>query len=121
MTDQAASDPSGGSIFDAELFVRTAPFMGVRNDYDLTGCRLAILGIPFDWGVHPVRIGSRLGPASIREQSALVRPYHPPLADFEPRQSLDVVDCGDARVTPSRIDEFFESIESAMGRILDGT
>ena len=119
MTDPSASGPSAPSIFDAELFVRTAPFMGVRNDYDLTGCRLAILGIPFDWGVHPVRIGARLGPAAIREQSALVRPYQPPKADYDPRERLGVVDCGDARVTPSRIDESFECIEAAVGRILD--
>ncbi|MDP7242276.1 MAG: arginase family protein [Rhodospirillales bacterium] len=119
MNDETASNRPGASIFDAGLFVRTAPFMGVANDYDLTDCRLAVLGIPYDWGVHPVRIGSRLGPAAIREQSALVRPYQPPMADYDPRERLGVVDCGDARVTPSRIDESFEAIESAMLRILE--
>ena len=119
MTDPSASGPSEASIFDPGLFQRTAPFMGVANDYDLSRCRLAILGIPFDWGVHPVRIGSRMGPAAIREQSALVRPHQPPMADYDPRQRLGVVDCGDARVTASRIDESFECIEAAMGRILD--
>ena len=119
MTDPSASDRPGASIFDPSLFVRTAPFMGARNDYDLSACRLAVLGIPFDWGVHPVRIGARMGPAAIREQSALVRPYQPPMADYNPLEKLGVVDCGDARVTPSRVDESFECIEAAVGRILD--
>ena len=52
MTDETASRPPGASIFDPGLFLRTAPLMGARNDYDLSACRLAVLGIPFDWGVH---------------------------------------------------------------------
>jgi agmatinase len=119
MTDATAASSPDASIFDPNLFIRTTPFMGARNDYDLSACRLAVLGIPFDWGVHPVRIGARMGPAAIREQSALVRPYQPPMADYNPLEKLGVVDCGDARVTPSRIDESFECIEAAVGRILD--
>lgn len=91
--------------------------MSCPNDYLLEDCRVAILGLPFDCGTHPVRIGSRLGPSAIREQSALVRPYQPPIADFDPLDRLAVVDCGDARVTPGRIEPSFEIIETAISLI----
>ena len=84
---------SGGSIFDPEVFVPTQGFMGCPNSYELSGAKLAILGMPFDCGRHPVRVGARQGPFAIREQSALVRPYLPPTADFNPLTALGVVDC----------------------------
>lgn len=107
----------GGSIFDPELFVPTQGFMGCPNRYQLSGSKLAILGLPFDCGSHPVRIGARQGPAAIREQSALVRPYQPPIADFNPLAALGVVDCGDAKVTPGRIEPSFEVMEAALRAI----
>ena len=105
---------AGEDIFDAEIYVPTQGFMGRPNGYDLTGCGLAVLGLPFDCGSHPVRIGARLGPAAIREQSALVRPYQPPNADFNPLSALNVVDCGDAKVVPGRIEQSFETMEAAV-------
>ncbi len=46
-------------------------FMGVPFATDLGTNKAAILGIPFDCGTHPTRIGARYGPHAIREQSAL--------------------------------------------------
>jgi agmatinase len=107
------------SIFDPKLYAPGATFMGAPNSYDLSGAKAAILGLPYDMGVHPVRIGARLGPSAIREQSALVRPYHPPEWDFNPVTRLGLVDCGNAVVTPSRIAESFERIEEAVHRIVE--
>ncbi len=92
-------------------------FMGVPASRDLSGSRAAVLGIPFDCGTHPARLGARLGPAAIREQSALVRPYRPEAGDFNPLERLGVVDCGDVRVMPSVIEESFPQIERAVGAI----
>ncbi|HLI14132.1 MAG TPA: agmatinase [Alphaproteobacteria bacterium] len=92
--------------------------MGVPNGYDLSGAKAAILGIPFDCGTHPVRIGARLGPSAIREQSALVRPYQPPRADFNPLERLGLIDCGDVNVTPSLILDAHARIEEAVWRIV---
>jgi len=92
-------------------------FMGVPFERDPRGARAAVLGIPFDCGTHPVRIGARYGPNAIREQSALVRPYQPPHADFNPLERLAVVDCGNVDVTPSVIEESFERIEGAVTAI----
>ena len=105
------------SIFDSRVYRPTAGFMDAPVTWTLDGCRLAIVGMPFDCGIHPTRIGSRLGPASIREQSGLVRPYHPPLDDTNPLSELGVIDCGDALVTPGRPEPSFEVMEEAVWRI----
>ncbi len=94
-------------------------FMGVPHSHELGRAKAAVLGVPFDCGVHPFRIGTRQGPQAIRDQSRLMRPYNPELADFNPMQRLGLVDCGDVRLTPSRIVEAFERIEAAVGLILD--
>ncbi|MBY8977067.1 arginase family protein [Rhodobacteraceae bacterium NNCM2] len=92
-------------------------FMNVPQSADPSGSLAAILGAPFDCGMHPTRIGSRQGPAAIREQSTLVRPFQPPHAAFNPLALLNVVDCGDAPVTSSLGEESFEAIEEAASFI----
>lgn len=101
------------------LMASPLTFMGVPAARSARGAGAAVLGIPFDCGTHPVRIGSRYGPQAIREQSALVRPYQPPHADFNPLALLDVVDLGNVDVTPSVIEPSFERIEAAVGQVLD--
>ena len=91
------------NIHDPKLFVPTGPFMHCPLSYDLAGAHAAMVGIPFDCGVHPTRVGARLGPASIREQSVLVRAYEPPDQDYDPIAALKVVDCGNVNVRPSII------------------
>ncbi|MEM0987447.1 MAG: arginase family protein [Pseudomonadota bacterium] len=100
-------------------FAGPRTFMNVPYSADPTGSLAAILGVPFDAGTHPTRIGSRQGPAAIREQSLLVRPYQPPHALFSPLEDLNVVDCGDADATASIIDASFEAIELAATTILE--
>ncbi len=102
---------------ETELFNCKYSFMGVPFSTNVSQSKAAIIGIPFDCGTHPTRIGSRQGPQSIREQSALVRPYQPPLADFNPLTRLNVVDCGDVDVTPGVIEESFDRIEAAITRV----
>ena len=106
------------SLVEHNLFNSPFTFMGVPSSADASGSRAAILGIPFDCGTHPVRIGARYGPNAIREQSALVRPFQPPHADFNPIEQLNVVDCGNVQVTPSLIEESFKRIEQAVTRVV---
>ncbi|MBI1774854.1 MAG: arginase family protein [Proteobacteria bacterium] len=98
-------------------FVPLDTFMGLPFRSDAKGSKAAILGIPFDCGTHPTRIGSRLGPASIREQSRLLRP-HDPLSGLDPLESLKVVDCGDAAVKPGEIEPSYAAIAASVGSIL---
>src|SRR5581483_10324775 len=107
MTDRASDR------VDAELFRTGRGFMDAPWATSAAGARAAILGVPFDCGTHAFRIGSRQGPASIREQSLLVRAFESEVADFDLPATLGLVDCGDVVVTPSRIIEAFARIEEA--------
>jgi agmatinase len=102
---------------------RTVPeavgtFMGAPASRDLSGSKAALLGIPFDCGFHPTRIGSRLGPQSIREHSGLVRRYEPPFRDYDPVARLGLVDCGNVKVRSGYVAEAFENIEAAVSEIV---
>lgn len=98
---------------EQDLHTKPLTFMGAPYSLDLAGARAAVLGVPFDCGIHPFRIGSRQGPQSIREQSILVRPFNSELADFNPVEQLGLVDRGNVQLTPSRILDAFERIEAA--------
>src|SRR6202030_99458 len=104
---------------EAQLLATTSGFMGVPWATSAAGAKAAILGVPFDCGTHAFRIGSRQGPASIREQSRLVRAYESEVADYDIRAQLKLVDCGDVVLTPSRIQDAFARIEEASWRIVE--
>src|SRR5499426_4435376 len=101
---------------DSELFSAPTTFMGVPHGRPGPANKAAILGIPFDCGTN-MRIGARGGPDSVRQQSALMRRYgiH---ADFDAVAALGLVDCGNVRLTPSRIVDAFERTEQAVDRIV---
>ena len=105
-------------LAEADLYGHVATFMGVPSRISAAGARAAILGVPFDCGTHAFRVGSRQGPAAIREQSRLVRPFESEVADYDVRERLGLVDCGDVRLIPSRIEDAFERIEEAAWRIV---
>ena len=105
------------ALSEKSLYSGPVTFMGAPYSHDLGGARAAILGIPFDCGTHPHRIGSRQGPQAIREQSAQMRLYNSELADFNPVERLKLVDCGNVKLTPSRIVDAFERIEAAARAI----
>lgn len=102
------------ALSDQTLYAGPVTFMGAPYTHDLSGAKAAILGVPFDCGTHPHRIGSRQGPQAIREQSAQFRLYNSELADFNPVERLRLVDCGNVRLTPGRIVDAFERIEAAV-------
>lgn len=101
----------------AELYSGPQTFMGVPSSTDATQAKAAILGCPFDCGTHAFRIGSRQGPASIREQSRLIRRYQSELADSDILSEMSVIDAGDVVLTPSRMEESFAAIEEAAFRL----
>ena len=92
-------------------------YMGVPFSQDAAGSRAAILGIPFDCGTHPTRIGARQGPDAIRTQSSLVRPYCPPDFDFNPLELLNLVDCGNVACVAGEVESAMTTIESAVSEI----
>ena len=110
--------PAIAELASDELYRGPLTFMSAPFSHDLGAAKAAILGVPFDCGLHLFRIGARQGPQSIREQSRLVRPFQSEFADFDIRARLGLVDCGDVAVTPGRIEPSFERIEEAAFRIV---
>ncbi|MBN8940758.1 MAG: arginase family protein [Rhizobiales bacterium] len=100
----------------ASPFAFAPTFMGVPHRTEIGDAKAVILGLPFDCGTHPHRIGSRLGPASIREQSQLLRAYDW-TTGINPLEALGVIDVGDARVTSGEIEPSYAAIESAVEAI----
>src|SRR5438876_11422373 len=58
----------------AARFTGIGTFMRLPNVADMTGVDAAFIGIPFDTAVS-YRIGGRFGPAAIREEMTVLRPY----------------------------------------------
>src|SRR3569623_1443434 len=102
---------------DDELFTSPMPFMGAPYGRPSADNKAAILGIPFACG-SSLRIGARGGPDSVRQQSALMRRFNPTNADFDPVAALGLVDCGNVKLTPSKIVDAFERTEQAVARIV---
>ena len=94
-------------------------FMGVPYVETVRPGQGVILGVPFDCGTHPTRIGSRQGPRAIREQSSLVRPYYPVLSDTNILEEMDVVDAGDVSVVSSQIEQSLQNIEQAASAVFE--
>ena len=77
---------------------------------------VAIVGIPYDGGTS-YRAGARFGPRAIREQSSLIRTWHPVLK-VHPFERLRVADCGDVDVVPISIERTFEAITRRIDEII---
>ncbi|MEV0618878.1 arginase family protein [Nonomuraea sp. NPDC050404] len=90
---------------------------GVPAGHDLSAGKLAVLGVPFDMGYHPTRIGARSGPAHVRAHSALVAEH---LDGFgvDLLEKLGAVDLGDVEVRPGDVGESFPAIQAALSRVL---
>jgi agmatinase len=100
--------PEPRDAFVSPRFGQVATFMLLPAVTSLEGLDVALLGIPYDGGTS-YRPGARFGPRAIREQSALIRPWHPVLK-VHPFERLRVADCGDVDVAPISIERTYEAI-----------
>jgi guanidinobutyrase len=98
-------------------FAAPTTFMGVPHRTGPGDAKAVILGLPFDCGTHPHRIGSRQGPSAIRKMSLLIRRYDAETG-IDPLEALAVVDLGDAQVTPGEIEPSYRAIEAALDAAL---
>ena len=106
----------------AEVRFHPVPgFMGLppARSPESGAARACVVGIPFDCGTHPFRVGSRQGPDAIREQSRLLRPV-----DIFRRHGIDnpseflrAVDVGNVACHPGDPDASFPLIEAGIGAI----
>ena len=98
-------------------FAAPVTFMGVPHRTEPGDAKAVVLGLPFDCGTHPHRIGSRQGPSAIRKMSLLIRRYDAETG-IDPLDALAVVDLGDAQATPGEIEPSYRAIEAALDAAL---
>jgi len=98
-------------------------FMGISVPGDIDGginqIGAGVLGIPYECAGHRPRTGADQGPAAIREQSKLLRPYQPPHADFNPLSELPAADWGDVAIPDAPVGEVYDAISAGVAAILD--
>ena len=99
-----------------DIFTAPRGFLSAPRSAEIGGARAVILGIPFDCGTHPRRIGARQGPAAIRDESQLISPFHCETG-IDPAAALGLVDLGDLALTSSDIAGSFAAIEAAITAI----
>lgn len=79
---------------------------------------VAIIGAPIDWGTS-YRAGARFGPKAIREADYLDadhrRPHLP--TGIDPFEVLNVVDVGDAKVSPGYLEDGLANIAASVETI----
>jgi len=96
-------------------FANLNPFMRATYQEDPAGLDIAMAGVPFDLG-SSFRIGSRHGPAQMREMSRMIRQVHYP-SMLEPFNNTRIADVGDAPVNSLDLQESLASIETFFKRI----
>src|SRR3954452_18778063 len=102
---------------------RAPRYTGIRTfarcplSTDWENADAAVLGVPFDTATS-MRPGPRFGPAAIRDQSILIRPWHTTHA-IDVFATLSVVDGGDIEVTPGNAERTAGQIDAALRPVLD--
>jgi agmatinase len=83
---------------------------------DWPNAHVAVIGVPFDTATS-YRPGPRFGPAALRDQSQLLRPWHPALG-IDVFATLSVVDGGDLAVTPGNAQRTTAQIAEGLGPVI---
>jgi agmatinase len=103
--------------FTSPRFGQIATFMLLPAVESPEGLDVALLGIPYDGGVS-YRPGARFGPRAVREQSSLIRPWHPVLK-VHPFERLRIADCGDIDVVPNSIEATYAAITGRIDAVIE--
>jgi agmatinase len=98
--------------FVSPRFGQIATFMLLPAAESPQGLDVALFGVPYDGGVS-YRPGARFGPRAVREQSSLIRSWHPVLK-VHPFERLRVADCGDVDVAPTSIEQTYAAITARV-------
>ena len=101
------------------MFQPQSTFSGLPHGLPGPGTRAAVLGVPYDCGIHPFRVGSREAPSAVRRASRNLRAFHVSQGDFNILERLGAVDCGDIELLAGRPLQAFPAIEAAAGAVLD--
>ncbi|HEY3064625.1 MAG TPA: agmatinase [Methylomirabilota bacterium] len=103
--------------FVSPRFGQVATFMLLPWAPSPADLDVALLGVPYDGGTS-YRTGARFGPRAVREQSSIIRSWHPVLK-VHPFQRLRVADCGDVDVVPISIERTYDKITARVDEIVN--
>ncbi|ADB50999.1 agmatinase [Conexibacter woesei] len=107
--------PPDASLAPRYTGIRT--FARCPHATDWANADVAVLGVPFDTATS-YRPGARFGPAAIRDQSQLIRPWHAAL-EVDVFATLSVLDGGDLTVTPGNAARTAEQIHAGLRPVLE--
>ncbi len=102
--------------FASPRFGQLATFMLLPAADSPVNVDVALFGIPYDGGTS-YRTGARFGPRAVREQSSLIRPWHPVLK-VHPFERMRVADCGDVDVVPISIEQTYAAVTARVDEIV---
>ena len=114
MTDRHHYGPPDASAAPRYTGIRTFARAPHATDWD--SADVAVLGVPFDTATS-FRTGARFGPAAIRDQSQLLRPWHPAL-ELDVFAALSFVDGGDLAVTPGNAERTAAQIADGLAPVI---
>jgi agmatinase len=106
--------PPDASVAPRYTGIRT--FARAPHTTDWANADAAVIGVPFDTATS-YRTGPRFGPAAIRDQSQLLRPWHPPLG-IDVFAALSIVDGGDLAITPGNAERTAEQIAAGLEPVI---
>ena len=92
-------------------------FMRLPHVTDLNDVDFAVVGVPFDTGAT-FRVGARFGPAGIRDNSLLLRPYNP-AQKIEIFKYCSGIDYGDLAIVPGYTQESYQRIKEGAQPIFE--
>jgi agmatinase len=102
--------------FRSPRFGQVATFMLLPHTREAAALDVALVGVPYDGGTS-YRSGARFGPRAIREQSSLIRTWHPVLK-VHPFERLRVADYGDIDTVPISIERTYAAVEQGIAEIV---
>ena len=102
--------------FVSPRFGQIATFMLLAAADSPRDLDVALMGVPYDGGTS-YRTGARFGPRAVREQSSLIRTWHPVLK-VHPFERLRVADYGDVDVSPVSIEQTFDAVERELDPVV---
>ena len=112
-----ARDPYG-TVEGSPSYAGALSFMRRKYSRDLDGVDVAVTGIPLDLATTH-RPGARFGPRAVRAASAGISWERPWPWDFDPFDTLAVVDYGDCEFDPGTPESIVSYIEEYFDRILE--
>jgi agmatinase len=106
------------AAFDAPRYTGIRTFARLPHTTDWANADVAIVGVPFDTATS-YRTGPRFGPAAIRDQSQLLRPWHT-VHEVDVFGLLSLIDGGDLAVTPGNAEKTAGQIAAGLAPIIAG-